>query len=134
MMFDVTDHSTFRDRSDGQDVADYESGFLAAVHELAGVHPLGGHEQLLLVLVPERVAEGDSGEWGATTRVVDDLGHDSLQVPVSLTEVQAAEPGRTLAVVGVGLEYGSGTFSLSSDDSPHGLVDGSGGEALMAAK
>jgi hypothetical protein len=86
---------------------------------LTSVHPFGGDEQLLLVLEPKRVPERDAGQRSAATRVVDDLSDDALEVPVSLAEVEAAEPGRALAVVGVGLEYGSGSLTLSSDYSTH---------------
>ena len=78
VMFNVTDHGTFGNRAQGQNVTDNEGGFLAAVNELARVHALSRHEQLLLVFVSERVAEGDSGEWGASTRVVDDFGDYAL--------------------------------------------------------
>ena len=56
------------------------------------------------MLEAKRVTEGDSGEWSASTRVVDDFGDDALEVAIAFTEVEAAEASWTLAVVGVGLE------------------------------
>ena len=66
------------------------------------------------------MAEGDSGKRGTATRVVDDLGDDALEVAIALAEVEAAEPGGALAVVGVGLEDGPSTLTLSSDYTTHG--------------
>jgi len=122
MVFDVADNSTLRDGSDREDIADHEIGLFAAIHELTGIHALGGDEELLLVLEPERVSEGDAGQRGAPTRVVDDLGDDSLEIAVALAEVEAPEPRRTFAVVGVGLEDGAGTLTLSSDHTTHFTV------------
>jgi len=119
MVFDVTHHSSFGNGSQGQHVPNDKGGLLPAVDELAGVHALGGDEELVLLLVSEGVAEADSGKRGTATRVVDDLGDDALEVAVALAEVEAAEPGGALAVVGVGLEDGPSTLTLSSDYTTH---------------
>ena len=119
VVLNVADHSSLGDRSDRQDVSDYQIGLLPTVDELAGVNSLRRNEQLILLLVPEGVAEADSGQRGSTTRVVDDLGDDSFQVAVALAEVEGAEAGRALAVVGVGLEDRTRTLTLSSDNTPH---------------
>ena len=101
VVFDIANDGTFGDGSEGEDVADDEGGFLAAVDELAGVDAFGGDEKFGLLLVAEGVAECDLGERGTATWVVDDVGDHAFQVTVSFPEVQAAEPRRTLAVVGV---------------------------------
>ena len=44
------------------------------------------HEQLVLLLVMERVAESDLGQRSTATRVMNDLRHHSFQVPVALAE------------------------------------------------
>ncbi|RDX67082.1 hypothetical protein CR513_54086, partial [Mucuna pruriens] len=119
VVFDIANDGTFGDGSEGQDVANNECGFLAAVDELAGVEAFGGDEEFGLLLVPEGVAEGDLGQRSTATGVVDDLGHHALQVPVPFTEVEAAEPRRTLAVVGVGLEHRTRTLTLCTDDPSH---------------
>jgi hypothetical protein len=105
MVLYVADHGTFRDGSDRQNVTNDESRLLAAVNELAGVHTLGRYEQLVLLLVPERVSEGDLGKWSSTTRIVNNIGHDSFEISISLAEIEASEPCRSFAVVGVGFEY-----------------------------
>lgn len=122
VVLNVAHDSSFRYGSERQDITDHESGLPAAVHELAGVHALGGDEQLILLLVAEGVAEGDPCERGTTTGIVDDLGDDALEIAVAFAEVETAEPGRTLAVVGMGLEDGPGTLTLSSDHATHGRV------------
>lgn len=122
MVLNVADHSPFRDGSERQDVADDESRLLATVDELAGVHALGGDEELFLFLVPKRVTEGDLGKWSSTARIVNDIGDDTFEVTISLAEVQTSEPGWSLAVVRVGLEHRSRTFTLSTNNSPHGCA------------
>lgn len=119
VVLNVADHSSLGDRSDRQDVSDYQIGLLPTVDELAGVNSLRRNEQLILLLVPEGVTEADSGQRSSAARIVDDLGDDALEVAVSLAKVEGPEPGRTLAVVSVGLEDGPGTLTLSSDDATH---------------
>lgn len=51
---------------------------------------------------------------------MDDLGNDTFEVSVSFAEVEASEFGGALAVVGVGLEDGACSLTLSSDDTTHG--------------
>lgn len=79
------------------------------VHELAGVHALGGDEELLVDLVLVRVAELHARQRGATSRVVDDLLHDALDVATALREVQATQLGGTLVAVRVRLEDATGS-------------------------
>jgi len=104
VMLDVTNDCTFRDRSEREDIAYHKIGLLPAENELSGVHPLGGDEELLLVLESERVAEGDPGKRGSTARIVNDFSDYSLEVAIALAEVEAAEPRRTFTVVSVRLE------------------------------
>jgi hypothetical protein len=125
----VADDGSLRDPPQWQHVADGERGAAAAIDKLAGVHALGGDEELLLVLVPEGMAEGDLGERRAATGVVDDVGDDALEVPVALAEVEGAEPGRALAVVGVGLEHGPRTLTLRTDNTTHLGGDGAAAAA-----
>jgi len=127
VMLHVADDRSLGDGPQREDVADHEVGLAAAVDKLAGVHALGGDEELLLVLVPERVAEGDACERGAAAGVVDDVGDHALEVPVALAEVQAAEASRALAVVGVGLEHGPRSLTLCSDHASHGGGGDGGG-------
>lgn len=105
MVLNITHNPSFRNRPQRQHISHHQVRLLPAEDELTRVHSLGRNHELLLVLEPERVAEGDSGQRCAPTRIVDDLGYDSLEVAVALAKVEAAEPGRALAVVGVRLEY-----------------------------
>jgi hypothetical protein len=119
VVLDVADDGSLGDPPERQHVADGESGAAAAVDELARVHALGGDEELLLVLVAERVAEGDLGQRRAAAGVVDDVGDDALEVPVALAKVEGPEPGGALAVVGVGLEHAPRTLTLRADHAAH---------------
>lgn len=118
-VLDVADDGTFGDGSKGEDVTHHEIGLLPAVDELARVHAFGRNQELLLELVAERVPEGDTGEWGASSRVVDDFRYNALEVAVTLAEVERAEAGGALTMVGVGLEDRSRTLSLGSDHTTH---------------
>jgi hypothetical protein len=128
---DVADDGPLRERPDREDVADAEVGAAAAVDGLAGVHALGGDEELLLLPVAEGVAEGDAGERGAAAGVVHDVGDEALEVAAALAEVERAEAGGALAVVGVGLEHGPRrALALRADDTAHG--GGGGGGFFLA--
>lgn len=119
MMLHVANHSSFRNRSERQHIANNKSSLFPTIHELTSVHTLGGHEQLVLLLVSEGVAESDPGERCTATRVVNDLSDHALQVPIALTKVEAAEPCWSLAMVGMGLEHRPSTLTLSSDYTTH---------------
>jgi hypothetical protein len=119
MMLDVANDGTFWNRSQRQDVPDDEVRLLAAVDKLSGVHALGGDKELLLVLVAEGMAESDACERCATARVVDDLSDDALLVAIALAEVKRAEAGRSLAVMGVGLEHRPCSLTLCPDHTTH---------------
>jgi hypothetical protein len=120
VMLDVADNSSFRNRSKRENISNDESSFLTAVQELTGVHTFGGDEELLLFLETERMTESDTSKRSTTTRIVDDLRHDALEVTISLAEIEATELSRTFAVVSVGFEDGTRTLTLSSDDTTHG--------------
>lgn len=87
MVLNITNHSSFRDGSKGKNIAHHEISLLTTEDELPSVHTLSSNEELLLVLVPEGVTEGDASKWGPTTWVVDNLGDNTLQVPIAFTEV-----------------------------------------------
>merc|ERR1719347_473758 len=52
LLLEIADDSSLRHVADRHHIANGDVGFLATVHELSGVHTFGGHEQLLLCLVP----------------------------------------------------------------------------------
>lgn len=88
LVLDIADDSTFWDGSEREHISYNEGGLLTAVHKLPGVHAFGGNEELLLVLVAERVAESDACKRGASTRVMNHLAHYTLEVPIALAEIQ----------------------------------------------
>ncbi|MFS7940626.1 hypothetical protein Hanom_Chr05g00466651 [Helianthus anomalus] len=118
-MLHITNHSSFRNRSKRQDISDHQIGFFTTKHELTGVHPLGGNEEFLLVLVTERMTEGDASKRRTAAWIVDDLGDDSFEVTVAFAEVEAPESGWTFAVVCVGFEDGACSLTLCSDNTSH---------------
>jgi len=119
MVFNVADDGTLGDGSEGQDVANNEGGLLAAVDELSSVETFGGDKEFRLLLVAEGMTECNLGKWSTATGIVDNVGDHALKVAVAFAEVEAAEPGRALAVVGVGLENRPRTLTLSANYPSH---------------
>ncbi|KAM1672602.1 hypothetical protein TB2_040848 [Malus domestica] len=101
VVLDVTNDSSLRDQSERQHIPDHQIGLLPVVDELTRVYSLDGDENLILLPIPKRTVEADVSRRGTATRIVDDLGDDTLEVAVALVEVEAPKTGRTLAVVGV---------------------------------
>ena len=121
---DVANDGTLGHASDVLHVSDGERGLLSGVDELSGVKSLGGDEGLLLLLVPDGVLEGDPGEGGTATGVVDNLLDDALHVSLLLAVVEAPELGGALPGTGDGLENAAITLTLSTNHASH-LVLGS---------
>merc|ERR1711907_154592 len=76
----VADDGTLGHLTNGLHIADHQLGLLAAVDELARVHALSAHHGLLLQLESVRITEHHSGQRRTTSRVVDDLADDTLDV------------------------------------------------------
>ena len=112
LLLDVGDNGTLRDGGKGEDVADGESGVLAGVDELAGVHALVGDEGLALLLELVGGVEDNAGERSTTTGVVDDLLHNTTDVAVALGIVERSELSRGLVQPGVGGEDGTAALTL----------------------
>lgn len=104
LLLDVAHDRPFGELRERKDVADGERGLLAAVDKRAGVHPLRGDECLRAELVPVGITEDDAGEGSTATWVVDDVFHDTADVAVTLREVEVAQLGGRLALMGVRLE------------------------------
>lgn len=77
LLLQVADDGTLRHLAQWHHVANLQGSLATAVHELAGVHALGGNEQFLADLVTVGVTEVNDGQGCATTRIV----HDVLQRP-----------------------------------------------------
>ena len=103
------------DLTNWHDVSDGKLGLLSAVDELAGVHALGGHEQLLPDLVTIRITEMDNSQRGTTTGVMDNIFDDSLDVAVTFGVIYGPEFGGSLAALGVRCEDGASTLTLGSE-------------------
>jgi hypothetical protein len=104
LLFQVADEGTFGHRTDGEDVTDLEVGLLSAVDELSSVETLYSDESLLDLLVLVRVTEDNLGERGTSSRVVDDILYDTLDVSVVLGGIERSKLGSSLSVLGVSLE------------------------------
>jgi hypothetical protein len=94
-------------------------GLLSTVDELTGVHALGGNEQLLPDLVSVRVTKVDDSKGSTTTRVVDNVPHNSLDIAIAFGIVDGPELGGTLPTLGSRRENGSGTLTLGTNNTTH---------------
>merc|ERR1719315_470680 len=119
LLLEIADNGSLGHVADGHDVANGDVGLLAAVHELAGVHALGSHEQLLLGLVPVWVTEVSNCKGSTTARVMDDIFDNSLDVSMPLREVHSSESRLALPVLRVGSKDGPSALTLGSDDTTH---------------
>merc|ERR1719203_803703 len=117
LLLEVADDGSLGHEAYGHHVADGDLSLPAAVDELAGVHSLGGDEELLLYLVPVGVPEVDDGQGCSTAGVMDDV----LDVSVTLGEVGGAECRLTLAVLGVRGKHGPWALPLGADYTTHVL-------------
>ena len=90
---------------------------LAAVDELASVGALSRGPLHVVLLEVVAVVELDLGDRRTTSRVVDDVLHDTADVAVFLGIVGRTQAARTLAVLGVGGEDGATTLALTTDDT-----------------
>jgi len=93
----VANDGTLRHGIEGEDVANLQLSSLAAVQELTAVNTLSSDEHLLDLLELVGVSEDDLSEGSSTSRVVNDLLDDTLDVAMSLSVVEGAELGSTLA-------------------------------------
>ena len=115
LLLDVADDGSLGAGGNREDVSDREGGLLTAVDERTGRDSLGGDESLLAELVAVRVAEDDAGKRGTSTGIVNDLFHDTFDVPVALGKVKSSDTGRVLTVVSVRLENPTGLSLVEND-------------------
>ena len=115
LLLDVADDGSLGAGGNREDVSDREGGLLTAVDERTGRDSLGGDESLLAELVAVRVAEDDAGKRGTSTGIVNDLFHDTFDVPVALGKVKSSDAGRVLTVVSVRLENPTGLSLVEND-------------------
>jgi hypothetical protein len=115
LLLNVGDDGTLRNGAEGENVADGQGGVLSGVDELAGVHALVGDEGLALLLELVGGVEDDAGEGSATTRIVDDLLHDTTDVAMALGVVERPELRGSLPEAGVGSKDAAATLTLVAD-------------------
>jgi len=119
---DVGDDGSLRHGADVEHVSDGQGRLLSSVDEHTGVHTLDCAHGFLLLLVPDRVSEGHSGERSTSTRVVNKLLHDALDVPISLAVVEATKLRSALTRAGDGLENATVTLTLTTNHATHNCL------------
>jgi len=115
----IGDDGTLWHGVDWEDVANGKGSFGTSIDELAGVHALDCDEKLSVLLVFVLVSENNLCERCASTWVVHNILHDSLDVSSTLGEVQGSEAGWSYSLRGVGLEDSGSSMSLRSNYSSH---------------
>lgn len=116
----VAADGSFRHIPQRKHVPDGERGLLATVDKLPRVHTLCSYEKLLLMLEPERMTEGDSGQRCTPSGVMHNLANDPLDVPIPLRVVNRPELSGALTPVRVGPEDGPRTLTLGPNYATHG--------------
>merc|ERR1719215_2025454 len=90
LLLQVTDNSTLGHLSNGKNVTDGKLSFLSTVDELSNVHTFGSNHELLVPLQPVGISELDNSEGSTTTRVVDDILYNTLDIAMSLSIVEVS--------------------------------------------
>jgi len=117
----VADESTFGNSANGQDVSDGELGLGAAIDVLSSVHAFSSEIKFFDGFVAVGVAELDSGQGSASSRVVEDFSDDAADVAVSFGEIETSESSGADTVESAGLVNGAFgvTLLLGSYTSSH---------------
>merc|ERR1719209_31024 len=119
LLLQLADDGSLWHGADGHHVADGQRRLLAAVDELARVHALHGDERLLALLKFVRISELDDGQRRASTRVVNDVLHDALDVPVTLGIVGGPQSSGAFAMFVVGRKDRPRPLTLRTNDATH---------------
>jgi len=104
LLFDIGHDSSFRDGSEGKDVANSQGRVLASVDKLASVHALIGDEGLGDIFEFVRVLEGDFGKRCASTRVVNYVLHNASDVSMAFSIIESTELSRSFVETSMGRE------------------------------
>ena len=102
--FDVANDRTFRHGGHRHDVTDNQLRLLTGIDELTGVRAFRRDKQFLLVREASRVAKSNLRQRSPTSRVVNDVRHDALNVTVSLGKIRGTVLRRAFTRVRVGTE------------------------------
>jgi len=119
LLFQIANNRSFRQSPDGQNIPNLDSSFLSAINELPGVESFGGDHGFATSLVAVRISELDESQGGASTGIVDDVLDHSLDVSVSLSEVDRSQLRRTLLVLVVRFEDRGRSLALRANSSTH---------------
>lgn len=109
VLLDVADDGTLGDLVEREHVARRQLGLVAAVDVLPRVGALRGQEVVLLLLVLVRVSEVHPQQRRSSARVVQDVSHHALHVP--MRRMHSALPF-LLRVVQVPVQRGSHSLRL----------------------
>mmetsp|Transcript_25594 Transcript_25594/g.39294 ORF Transcript_25594/g.39294 Transcript_25594/m.39294 type:complete len:216 (+) Transcript_25594:242-889(+) len=117
--FHVAYNGSFWDLVEREYVSDRERGLLSAVHKLTGVHSFRAQHEFVVALVAVGIQKLDLCNWCATTRIVNDILHNSANITMSFRIVKRSKLHRTLASSGMSLEDQTLTLSLCLDVFTH---------------
>jgi hypothetical protein len=115
----LADNGTFWHLSDWHDVTDAQSGFFAGMDELSGADTFWADHGFGDLSVLVWISKLDLGDWGASTWIVTDIFHETLDKPVSFGIIERSEFGGALSALASCGEDGSGTFTLALNNSSH---------------
>jgi len=96
-----------------ENIAHGKGSFGTSINKLAGVHALNCDEKLSVLLEFVLVSKNNLCERCATTWIVHNILHNSLDVSSTLSEVQGSETSWGNSLRGVGLEDCASSASLS---------------------
>jgi len=122
LLLQLADDGSLGHGAHGHHVADGQTGLLAAVHELTGVHALHRDERLLALLESVRIPEFDNGQRSSSAGVVNDVLHNALDVSVTFGIVGRPQSSGAFAVLVVRGEDGPRSLPLRTNDATHGLM------------
>lgn len=113
LLLNRADNGTLGHVTNGKNVANVKLGLLTDVDELTSVHAFGAQEKLLIEAVTVWGAESNFSNGGSTTRIMNDVLHDSTEIAMALRVVERTERNLTHTVGGVRLENTSSSLTLS---------------------
>merc|ERR1712079_676139 len=91
----------------------------ASINKLATVHAFGGDEKFLFDLVTIGIPEVNNGERSTTTRVMNDVFYNPLNVAISFGIVDRSESWGSFPMFRVRHEDRASSFTLSSYHTTH---------------
>jgi len=115
----LANDGTFWHLSDWHDVTDGQTGFFTGVDELAGADTFWADHGFGDLSVLVWISKLDLGDWGASTWIVTDILHETLDETVSFGIIERSEFGGALSAFASCCEDGASTFTLALNYSSH---------------